>query len=275
MQTRNAALPLRLSALTLALLLPTLVVARGQKIKPEELVEKHLASIGTAEARAAARNRIVEGDADVVFRLSASGRLSGMVSFLSEGPMVRLEMIFNSVEYHGELFGFDGKKVAVAQIRPGERSPLADFVHTYDVLLREGLLGGTISTAWPLLDLAHRQPKLQYTGIKNIEGKQLHELKYEMKRRSTELRIALYFDAESFRHVRSQYRLSLPQGMGGGQEESSLVETFDDFKEVDGLTLPHAYKIILQQDRFLAEWNLAVTRVMHNQQIDPKLFVVK
>jgi hypothetical protein len=273
--TRTVALLLRLSALTFALLLPALVFAGGQKIKPAELVEKHLASIGTAEARAAVRNRVAAGDADVVFRLGAIGQLSGTGTFLSEGPMIRLGMTFNAVEYPGELFGFDGKKVTVAQIQPGVRSPFGNFVYTYDALLKEGLLGGTISTAWPLLDLAHRQPKLQYTGLKKIEGKQLHELKYEIKKGGTDLQVALYFDPESFRHVRSQYTLSLPEAMGGSPEVSSLVETFDNFKEVDGLTLPHAYKIILQRGGYLAEWNFAVTQVMHNKQIDPKLFVVQ
>lgn len=238
-------------------------------------MEKHLASIGTAEARAATRNRVVAGDADVVFRLGASGQLSGTGNFISEGRMIRLGMIFNGVEYPGESFAFDGKKVTVAQIQPGVRSRFGNFVLTYDALLKEGLLGGTLSTAWPLLDLAHRQPKLQYTGLKKIEGKQLHELKYEIKKGGTDLQVALYFDPESFRHVRSQYTLSLPEAMGGSPEVSSLVETFDNFKEVDGLTLPHAYKIILQRSGYLAEWNFVVTQVMHNQQIDPKWFVVQ
>ena len=273
--TRSVAFRLRLSALAFVLLLSALVFAGGQKLKPAELVEKHLASIGSAEARAAARNRVAVGDADVVFRLGANGQLSGTGNFLSEGPMIRLGLIFNGVEYPGELFGFDGKKVTVAQMQPGVRSPFGEFVHTYDVLLREGLLGGTISTAWPLLDMAHRQPRLQYTGLKKTDGKQLHELKYEKKKGSTELQIALYFDPESFRHVRSQYRLSLPDARGGGQEVSSLVETFDNFKEVDGLTLPYMYRVVFQQGQYLAEWNFVVTEVMHNQQIDPKLFVVQ
>lgn len=286
--TRYVALLLRLSVLAFALLLSALVFAKDQKIKPEELVEKHLASIGTPEARAAVRNRAVAADADVVFRLGAAGQLSGKGNLLSEGPMVRLGMIFNTHEYPGEQFGFDGKKVTVAQIRPGVRSRFADFVYTYDTLLKEGLLGGTISTAWPLLDLASRRPKLQYIGLKKIEDKQLHELKYAMKKGGTELQVALYFDPESFRHVRSQYRLSVPEAMGRTPEESSqqsmmiheLVESFDNFKEVDGLTLPHAYKVIFtvsggQQASFLAEWNFAVTQVIHNQQLDPKYFVVQ
>jgi hypothetical protein len=283
--TRTVGLLLRLSALTFVLVLLSLVVARGQIIKPDELVEKHLASIGKAEARAAVRNRYVLADADVVFRLGGSGPLSGKGNLISQGAMIRLGMVFNGLDYPGELFGFDGKNVTVSQIQQGVRSRFGNLVYTYDVLLKEGLLGGTISTAWPLLDLAHRQPKLQYTGLKNIEGKQLHELIYEIMKGGTGLQVALYFDPENFRHVRTQYKVSqyvrlmdptiTGHIIGDTPRESLLVETFDNFKEVDGLTLPHAYKIILQRSGYLAEWNFAVTQVLDNQQIDPKWFVVQ
>lgn len=277
----------RLSTLTIALLVAALVLAGGKKIKPDELVAKHLASIGTAEARAAARNREVLGDADVIFRLGASGQLSGKGDFLSEGPMIRIGLIFNALQYPGELSAFDGKKVRVGEVHPpAVRSPLSIFINTFNALLKEGLLGGTLSTAWPLLDLAHRQPSLQYTGLKNIEGKQLHELKYEMKKGGSGLLVALYFDPETFRHVRSQYSLStlVLRGVGlddrarlsgGGRDVRSLVETFDNFEKVDGLTLPHAYTIIYQETGYLAEWNIAVTQILHNQKLDRKLFVVQ
>lgn len=283
--TRTVGLLLRLSALTFVLVLLSLVVARGQVIKPDDLVEKHLASIGTAEARAAVRNRYVLADADVVFRLGGSGPLSGKGNLISQGAMIRMGMVFNGLDYPGELFGFDGKNVTVSQIQQGVRSRFGNLVYTYDVLLKEGLLGGTLSAAWPLLDLAHRQPKLQYTGLKNIEGKKLHELIYEIMKGGTGLQVAQYFDPENFRHVQTQYKVSqyvrlmdptiTGHIIGDTPRESLLVETFDNFKEVDGLTLPHAYKIILQRPGYLAEWNFAVTQVLHNQQIDPKWFVVQ
>jgi hypothetical protein len=277
----------RLSALAFALLVATLVFARSEKMKPDELVAKHLASIGTAEARAAARNRTVLGDADVVFRLGAVGHLSGEGDFVCEGPKIRLRLTFNSLQYPGEMSAFDGKKVTVAEVQPpAVRSPFSIFVNTFNALLKEGLLGGTLSTAWPLLDLAHRQPRLHYSGLKNIEGKQLRALKYEMKRGGSGLLVALYFDPETFRHVRSEYSLStlVLRGVGlddnsrlrgGGRDVRSLVETFDNFEKVDGLTLPHAYTIIYQETGYLAEWNIAVTQILHNQKLDPKLFVVQ
>ena len=49
-----------------------------------------------------------------------------------------------------------------------------------------------------------------------------------------------------------------------------LVETFDNFKTIDGLTMPHAYSLDFtvsggQQASFMAGWNLAVTQLLHNK----------
>jgi len=41
-----------------------------------------------------------------------------------------------------------------------------------NVPLREGLLGGVLSAAWPLLRLAQQNPKLEYRGLKKMEGRQ-------------------------------------------------------------------------------------------------------
>lgn len=281
-------LMMRSSTLTIALMMAVLVFASGEKIKPEELVAKHLASIGNPEARNAVRNRTILGDVDVVFRMGSSGQLSGKGHITTEGPMIRMGMMFDHPDYPGELIAYDGKKVTVAQLAPAARvfSPFAEFVLTFDALLKEGLPGGALSTAWPLLNLTHRQPSLKYMGLARIEGKQLHELTYEMRRGNRDLLIALYFDPETYRHVRSQYRLGRPrlqqvrsperswQG-GGGPDVRSLVETFDDFKEVDGLMLPHQYKITYQQEGYLAEWSFTVKQILHNQRLDANLFVVQ
>jgi hypothetical protein len=220
--------------------------------------------------------------------MGSSGQLSGKGHITTEGPMIRMGMMFDHPDYPGELIAYDGKKVTVAQLAPAARvfSPFAEFVLTFDALLKEGLPGGALSTAWPLLNLTHRQPSLKYMGLARIEGKQLHELTYEMRRGNRDLLIALYFDPETYRHVRSQYRLGRPrlqqvrsperswQG-GGGPDVRSLVETFDDFKEVDGLMLPHQYKITYQQEGYLAEWSFTVKQILHNQRLDANLFVVQ
>ena len=157
-------------------------LAKSPTIRAEDVVARHLASIGTPEARAAVKNRVATGIAQVVFRLGGHGQLPGKCNVISEGRKVHFEMDFSALGYRGEQFAFDGEKTTVGQVQPGQRSPLSDFVYTYNVILREGFLGGTLSTAWPLLDLTGRQPELDYTGLKKIEGKQLHGLKYKAKK---------------------------------------------------------------------------------------------
>ena len=62
-------------------------------------------------------------------------------------------------------------------------------------------------------------------------------------------------------------------------ERYSLVEEFDQFKEVDGITLPYSYKLDYTVDSprgaFVATWSYLVGQVTHNQAIDRQLFSVK
>jgi hypothetical protein len=261
--------------------------AKDAKMKAEDVVAKHLASIGTAEARAAIKNRVVGGSAQAIFRLGSTGQLLGKSNVISDGRKIRLAMSFSALDYPGDQIAFDGEKITAGQIQPGRRSNLSAFIYTYDVILKEGFLTGTLSTAWPLLDLSSRQAKLDYTGLKKIDGKQLHEVKYRAKKGSGDLQVSLYFDAESFRHVRTQYRLVMPANMAGRPEDSSsqrdtiytLVERFDDFKEVDGLTLPYTYKTSFTVEggraTLMQEWDIAATQIVHNQQIDQRYFSVQ
>jgi hypothetical protein len=274
------------STLLLAVLSLT-ASAKDEKLKPEEIVNKNLAAIGTQEARAAVKSRIVSGTADVVFRLGGHGQMQGKGNMLSEGQKTRISMIFGGLDYPGEHLAYDANKVTVGQVRPGERSALSSFVYLQTTLMKEGLLGGTLSTAWALLDNQGRQGRLDYNGLKKIEGKQLHEVKYRPKKGPGDLTIFLYFEPETFRHVRSQYRMLQPPPMATTPTESSsmrdtiylLVEQFDDFKSFDGITLPQSYKISFTIEgmgrTFLADWLMKTGEVIHNQEIDPKYFVAQ
>jgi hypothetical protein len=129
------------------------------------------------------------------------------------------------------------------------------------VLFKEGLVGGVLSESWSLLNLAERSPKLEYSGLKKIGDKQLHVLKYN-PRKGSDVKIVLYFDPQTFRHVRSDYARTVYAseqrriaGSGPGlppaqnQQASptriEAYEEFADFKEESGLNLPHTYKFHL------------------------------
>ncbi len=271
-----------------------LAESKEPKMKAEELVARHLDSIGTPEARTAARNRTSTGTAQVTFHMPAAGRLDGTGAILSDGRLVSISLMFASAEYQGERLVFDGKSVDVGQLQLRVRSHLSDFVYHYGVLLKEGLMGGAVTTAWPLLDLQGRQPKLDYTGLKKIDGKQLHEIKYRARRDAGDVQVALYFDPETFRHVYSEYRLivraNMVQGTNPGgrsvADTSSqndvyykLQEWFGDFRAVDSLTLPHSYRLSFSRQgpsqAAIFEYDITLTQMLHNREMDAKAFTIQ
>ena len=253
------------------LLLPfTLLIAAGvsivpahadDKLKPEELVAKHLESIGTAEARARVNGTQIKGNASVAVRLCGEGQVDGQVLMASTDAANLINMNFGVEAYSQEALRFDGKRFATSQLKPGSRTCLAQFFLENEVLFKEGLVGGVLSESWPLLNVAERNPKLEYSGLKKIGDKQLHALKYT-PRKGSDVKIVLYFDTSNFRHVRTDYSRTVyateqRRIAGGGaalppaqRQQASptrieAYEEFADFKEESGLTVPHTYKFHL------------------------------
>ncbi len=262
----------------------------NEKLTPEELVSRHLASVGAAEARAAARSRAATGA--VAYRTITPGnsRLDGTAQLASDGKKMRWAFSFNNDVYTGEDVLFDGSKLMVAYLRTGSRSKLGDFIYARDVLMKEGLLGGTLSTGWPLLDVGSSKPKLRYAGLKKWEGQQVHELDYE-PRKNTDVKIQLFFEPESYRHVGSQYTVIIPaststagvasvrgagaSGVGTRDRRYVLKETFGKFQNTGGVVLPAQWSIDLAADgefSFEYRWDLSFDKLA-NMPVDPNSFV--
>jgi hypothetical protein len=255
------------------------------KITVEELVAKHLESIGTAKARAAVTTRIIAGDSLVIFRTPPPGQATGRAVLASEGPRSLIGMSFPSPVYPREQLGFNGNSFMAAYVTPGVRSVLGNFLMTHALVFKQGLMGGTLSTAWPLLDLTVRNPRLEYAGLKTMNDQTLHELKY-LARGGSDLQISLFFDQATFQHVRTQYErvIAAPTGdraYTNAEEREiryKMVEEFSDFKNEAGLTLPHTYKIKLLVDSkggtFLADWEISLIQFTFNERIDPNSFTI-
>jgi len=256
----------------------------ADKITPEELVAKHLEAIGTAEARKTNRSRIAAGTSLMTLKTGGRGTSNGPALLASQNEKVLLKAEFNSSEYPFEKIGFDGRKLHAKQYSPGVRSPLAEFFMSHDKVFAEGLIGGTLSSAWPLLDLAARGPKLQYAGTEKIDGRQAHKLRY-LPRDGGDLKITIYIDAENFQHLRTQYERVIAAPMGGTPGESAsqremryqLVEDFRDFKTEGGLMLPHKYTInysVFKLNNPIAlDWTFNLTRFTFDYPIEDKQFL--
>jgi len=276
----------RLPAIVLLLAMLTPVAAKGPKMEPEELVALHLAALGSPESRSVVQSRGARGTARMEVLMGGSGFLEGPAIFASQGRKLLLSMQFNHPNYTAEQVSCDDEQVYVGNIQPGVRSQLGQFLYQYDDLVEEGLFGGVLSTAWPLLDLEGRNPKLDYRELKKVSGRELLELRYRIRKGGGDVNIRLYFDPETFRHMATIYKLRLAAPMGRTSEESArqsdtrytLEEWFSDFRSLDDLDLPAQWTIRLTVEtgfgNFMGKWDMTFPQIAHNPSIDPQIFVL-
>lgn len=284
--------------LTAALAAP----AKEPKITAEELIARHLESIGPVEARQRLQTRAYAGEVTWRVLVGGVGQMSGEVFYVSSRETCDISFDTGSnPNFYGERFSFNGEKAFVKRAFQYEYSLLGRFMQSNTHILGEGLVGGTAGLSWPLQDLAARQAKLKYRGMKDVEGRRLHRLDYQPKKRNGELKIELYFEPETYRHVRTEYRDSVPAGVGAeldpfrssvpnaprdptiARMQHSIVrltETFDNFQPAEGITLP--VKWTLRLDIFkegrnaslpnVSEMDVNFQQVHHNEPIDRESF---
>lgn len=287
-----------LIAVTVVIAVSSLLSADDSK--PEDLIARHLQSIGTPEARKA-KSRVIEGTANYRILVGGSGQLSGKAAMVSESRKMNLLLKLMTADYRGEQIVFDGDRVkVVGTYADKSRSEFGEFILANDSPIREGLLGGALSTAWALEDVDGRKPKLHLEGTKQIDGRSLEALRYQPKK-GTDLQITLYFDPATAQHVKTIYtatqqpiahqtiamdpntaRMESAEARSARSQQTRyrIEEDFGDFQTVDGLTLPSNYQL-----RFTEElengftksvwWNVTSSRVLNNVSLDPRNFEVK
>jgi len=258
--------------------------AKTDKMKTEEILAKHLESIGTKEARDAVKSIVIYGAAKALIRGRNAGETSGEVVIASEGKKNLIGMRFPNNEYPYEKMGYDGDEFTVGFIQPGRRSNFGEFLLSNRETFKIGIMGGTLSTSWELLNYNEKVGRLKCKGTEKIDGIKHHECKYEPKK--SNLKIKFYFHPETFRLVRTQYKRVISGGQGIGIDNSSrqnetrftLTEDFSNFKEANKLTLPIDYKITYElqtgNGTSIMEWNMALAKFTINQAIDPAQFKV-
>ncbi len=279
--------------------------AENEDLNPEKLVAAHIKSIGRQEYLAKINSRTFVGTTEVEFVQGAVGKMTGTSMFVSEGPKLGIVMKYGDINYPGEYFAYDGNDVTVGHISPGQKSPIADFLYRFNGIMKEGLIGGVLSSSWPLLNIEEKQADLKYRKTK-IDDRELYELQYRPKNTLGEMKIRMYFEPGTFRHVRTEYTVQTsadstignpdtfdafdepdsvkaqnPNGsmMIGQQRPDSfykLVEKFDEFKRIGGITLPQRYELSYSLEgsgqAFIAHWILNASKWGFNQTFDPKIF---
>jgi hypothetical protein len=277
------------------------------QVTAEQVVAAHFKSIGSPEALAATKTLAFVGTTSVEFIQGATGSMSGTSMCVSEGNKLAIVLKYGDINYPGEYFAYDGKEVTVGYISPGQKSPLADFLFRHNGIVKEGLLGGVFSDGWPLLNLQQKQADLSYRET-TIDGRRLHEIEYRPKQSLRDMKVRLYFDPETYRHVRTEYRVRVRDDMsaapGGDQTRIGkfqtqtgdtegfrtlnqglpesiyvLVEKFDDFKKVGAMTLPHSYTMDYsvegQGHSFIGKWTMKAVQWAFNRTYDERIFVAQ
>ena len=255
----------------------------AQKLTSTEVIARHLESIGPAKSRAAITTRIISGTCQVIFRTAPAGQAAGKAVLASEAMKNLFGMSFPSPVYPREQLAYNGASFMAAFATPGTRSVLGSFLMNNDLIFKQGLMCGTLSSAWPLLDPQSRGAQVNYLGTKKIDNHLLHEVRY-MPGGSSDLKITIYFDSETFRHVRTEYERVIPAPMGrveysNVQEREGrykMIEEFSQYKAEGGLNLPHIYTIKISVDTvngtFLADWTIKLNQFDFNQKIDQSAF---
>jgi hypothetical protein len=258
---------------------------KKQDLTAEDIVARHLASIGTPENIAAVKSRVLIGQGSTSSQLG-NGSANGPAQFASTDNMLLLAMIFNTSNYPYEKLAYDGKTQTFG--RPnGGTTLLSAFLKSQKAVLNEGWFGGVLSSSWPLLDLKGKKIKLEYGGLVKTGERQFYKLKYSS---SGEMKVFLYFDSETYRHVVTEYRYSvdfkvpLMTAPAGGKTYYSLTEQFSDFTTAGKLTLPLSYSINATTQlptlggqgggTNSADWKIKFANVYYDEPLDAAVFKV-
>ena len=271
------------SFLCAVVFLSTAGVSVGQDLKAEEILEKHIAALGGRAKLAGIKNRLAAGASSFESKLP-SRKAEGKALISSDKENLMFIASFASKEYPMEKIGFFNNDVSLPWVTAGTRSPLGAYLADHKKVLSDGLFTGAISSNWALLDLDKRSAKLGPGGTKKIDGRKVYALDYLSKGiGSQEFTIRMFFDAETFHHVRTEYRHEIsagadPFGTLGRQAgvRISLTEVFGDFRTVDGYTFPYDYRASYRTESnsgtYEYEWGVKIGAYNLNQNLAADFF---
>src|SRR5260221_4805289 len=121
--------------------------AMGQKLAPDEIIAKHIASLGKSQIVANSRRIMAIGPSEFIIR-SSQKRSDGKAVFASDGTNMAFFSTFGMSDYRMERIGIFGDKIDIPIVLQGHRSPLGSFLAAYDKLLDDRLFGGCMFSTW-------------------------------------------------------------------------------------------------------------------------------
>jgi hypothetical protein len=267
----------RVTVLFSLLLLPpslagVLSAQEKQNLTAADIIGRNLAAVGDKDAIAKIRSRVAMGTAQ------KDSEAAVPLTIMSETPN-RISAFYQFKEYNWQLT-YDGNR---SIFRPQFARASAVLMHKYEEMLASGTMFNGISLYNALSHLDEEGVKLEAKGTRKVKGRPAHVV--EMKRGKGPS-VRLYFDAETFMWVRSDYgSVRVTKDMGGFTNDAASRDeetTYDfyvetsDFKEVDGVKLPFKIEItatapILRQ-RNAGTIVGTISEYRHNIVVDPRMF---
>ena len=272
-------------ALSLAALL---CPARAADKNPDDLIAKHLNSIGTAEARAALKSLAIQGTLRFKILVGGAGEAVGSWGRVSEQRKSNFVMRFGTGNWRGEQFIYDGNKTTYAAATvTHEYTTFAKFVSGHDFIVKDGILGGVLSTAWALENLDPNRLKLHSIGHKKINGHELEGIECFSKG-GTDMTVKMYFDPDH-RHVMTIYSVeNVPRNVDNGINRSAqqqqlrytIEERFSEFQPYEAIVLPHHYDLQYTEElqngsTRIYDWEMTADNIHSNVQLDLSNFEFK
>ncbi len=255
----------------------------AQNLKPEEIIAKHLNAVGSKGDRDALKSIMALGASEFESNVPVV-KGGGKAVVVSDPGNLFFIISLNSKEYPFEKIGYFDGKTSLPFTTAGSRSLLGSFLSDHQLMLSEGLFTGAMSMRWPLWDIQKSKPKLGGGGTKKVNDRKAYVIDYNPAGGgSPEFTIKLYFDADTFNHIRTEYRYEIQptDGTFGQQNRRAsgvaiLAENFSDFKAVEGITLPHTFRAELSNNgtsgMYKNIWGIKVDEYRLNQPLAPDFF---
>lgn len=262
---------------------------KAQDLKVQDVISKHIASIGTVEKRKELKNMMLLGFSQFESTLPQR-KSAGKLAIVSNSSNLLFISSFLSESYPFEKIGFFEGKITVPFVTPGIRSPLGDFLFEHPSLLNKGFFTGSMSLNWSLLENNQSRSKFRFAGTKKLDGRKTYVIECFTEGTSEDFKIRLFFDSETFQHLRSEYREEFagkevpfsgrnPANSTLGQINGyvmELTESFSDFKTYEDITLPSTMKVHYSgsssKGAYEYSWTFKVGDVKFNQTLKEDFF---
>ncbi len=258
------------------------VPVAAQDLKPDEIIAKHLDSIGKKEARESLKTLMAVATSEFESRVPLV-KGGGKAVVVSDPGNLFFIISLNSKEYPFEKIGHFNGKTSLPFISAGNRSLLGTFLKEHDKILSSGLFAGSMSLRWFLSVADRNGVKLRSAGMKTVDGKKLYAIDCFLPGSgSDDFKVRIFFD-DSFRHVRTEYKREVVRGQGtfgqANQQANArveLTEVFSDFKTVAGLTMPYTYRVTFSSNSNSTTnenmWGVNISEYYLNQKLQPDFF---